>query len=290
MAVSAIRRGNGANLQSQDERRSDESVCKAQGVEDVKRYLMWSGGKDSSASICICYEKGIPLDGVVMAEVMFDHARGISGENPKHIEWVYGTAIPIIEKMGYKVIIVKADSDYMQEFHHIVEGSKNHERNGKKSGFFIGGMCAGNGRLKMRPLRKFLKAQGEIEEIVGIAKDEPIRLARLKKGKRSVLAENGITEEMTYPICRKYGLLSPTYSGNIQRGGCWFCPNQSVREFAKLKVEYPHLWEELRLMANVPDTISKGFKYGESFFEIERQVDLINSQISIFDLDFSKGA
>ena len=63
----------------------------------MKRYLSWSGGKDSTASIIICYENGIHLDGIIMSEVMFDHSRNISGENPKHIEWVYNVAIPIIE-------------------------------------------------------------------------------------------------------------------------------------------------------------------------------------------------
>ena len=249
----------------------------------MKRFLMWSGGKDSSASIIICHKYGIPLDGVVIAEVMFDHKRGISGENPIHIDWVYNTAIPIIENMGYKVIIVKSESDYIQEFNHIVTSKKNPQKNGKKSGFFLGGMCVGNDRLKIKPLRKFLKKQCECEQIVGISIDEPERLARLGKGKRSVLAEYGIRESMTYPLCAEYGLLSPIYNNGMKRSGCWFCPNQSIKEFAKLKREYPHLWEELQTMAKTPNLVSNGFKYGQTFFAVERQVDMINNQINIFD-------
>ena len=184
----------------------------------MKRFAMWSGGKDSSASIVLCYEKGIHLDGILFAEVMFDHSRGISGENPKHIKWVYEEAIPIIEKMGYKVIIVKSKSDYMQEFHRVISNSKQDGRNGKMSGFFIGGMCAGNDRLKMRPLNKFIKDEGEVEQIVGIAVNEPERLARLKMGEKSILAEYNIREADTYDICRKYRLLSPTYEDKT-RGG-----------------------------------------------------------------------
>lgn len=60
----------------------------------MKTYLSWSGGKDSSASIILCHEQGIPLDGVIFSEVMFDLSRNISGENPEHIKWVYETAIP----------------------------------------------------------------------------------------------------------------------------------------------------------------------------------------------------
>ena len=104
----------------------------------------------------------------------------------------------------------------------------------KKRGWFIGGMCIGNDRLKMRPLRKFFKSVGECEQIVGIAADESERYNKKTMqaaGKRSILYEQGITEEMTYDICRKYNLLSPIYD-NLSRGGCWFCPNQGIPEFA----------------------------------------------------------
>lgn len=73
----------------------------------MKRFISWSGGKDSTASIIICHEQGIPIDGVVMSEVMFDHSRNISGEHPEHIKWVYEVAIPKIERdFGYKVIVL----------------------------------------------------------------------------------------------------------------------------------------------------------------------------------------
>lgn len=249
----------------------------------MKRYLSWSGGKDSTASIIICYENGIHLDGIVMSEVMFDHSRNISGENPKHIKWVYETAIPIIEKQfGYKVIILRDKSDYMQEFYHIVRNSKHKERNGKCQGFIIGGRCVGNDRFKMRPLRKFYKEQGNIEKVVGIAVDEPERLERLKENDFSVLAQYGITESMTYDICKKYNLLSPTYLDKT-RGGCWFCPNQPIKEFALLKKEYPYLWEELRKFSKCENICSKCFKYNMTFEEVEKQVDRINNQLTLFD-------
>ena len=202
----------------------------------MKRFIMWSGGKDSTASIIVCHEKGIQIDGIVMSEVMFDNKRNISGENPKHIRWVYDTAIPIIEGLGYKVYVVRDKSDYMQEFHAEIKCSKAHpERNGLKRGWFIGGMCAGNDRLKMRPLRKFIADQGEnIEQVVGIAADEPKRLQRLKKGKRSVLAEFGIVEDDTYEICRKYNLLSPTYEDKT-RGGVGFAPTKERGNLQRLK-------------------------------------------------------
>lgn len=254
----------------------------------MERFISWSGGKDSTASIIICYEKGIHVDGVVMSEVMFDHSRNISGEEPMQIEWIYNTAIPIIEKQfGYKVIVVKSKSDYLSEFNRIITNSKTPERNGKKQGFLLPGMCVANDRLKMRPLRQFFKKYKGCEQIVGIAVDEPERLERLKhkrkKNRRSVLAEFGITEAQTFDICRNYNLLSPIY-GSTSRSGCWFCPEQSDPKWANLKKEHPELWEELKRLSKTPNLASKYFRYTKTFEEVEKRVDEINSQISFFDI------
>ena len=81
-----------------------------------------SFGKDSIATILLALENGEPLDRVVFAEVMFDHSRGISGELPEHIEWVYSTAIPKLESMGVKVDVVRAERDYVYFFANAVGG------------------------------------------------------------------------------------------------------------------------------------------------------------------------
>ncbi len=249
----------------------------------MKRYLSWSGGKDSSASIILAYERKIPLDGIIFSEVMFDHSRGISGENPKHIEWVYETAIPIIEQMGYFVKVVRSKDDYLTLFNQRIQRSKIVERNGKKRGWLLGGMCIANDRLKVRPIKEFFKNAGNIEQIIGIAIDEPERVARLKPNMRSLLLESGIKEEKTYSICKSYNLLSPNYETRC-RGGCWFCPNCSIREFAQFKKEFPELWLELEMLSKDKELVSHGFKYGRTFDSVNREIDLINNQISIFDI------
>lgn len=254
----------------------------------MKRYLSWSGGKDSSASILLCYANGIPLDGIIFSEVMFDHSRNISGEDPEHIEWIYGTAIPIIEKMGYPVIVVRDKEDYLSLFHRRIMKSKVLERIGKKVGWLLGGMCLANDKLKMRPLRQFFKSVGECERIIGIASDEPERLARLKPNCRSILAECNIREITTYSICRMYNLLSPIYK-NATRGGCWFCPNSSVKAFARFAKYHPELWAELEELSHDPEICSQGFKYGRTFSSVNREVQMINNQICIFDILGSNG-
>jgi 3'-phosphoadenosine 5'-phosphosulfate sulfotransferase (PAPS reductase)/FAD synthetase len=87
-----------------------------------------SFGKDSLATILLALEHNEPLDRVVFAEVMFDHKRGISGEIPEHIEWVYSTAIPKLEQMGVKVDVVKSKKDYIHFFRSAVGGGGIKER------------------------------------------------------------------------------------------------------------------------------------------------------------------
>ena len=82
-----------------------------------------SFGKDSIATILLALENNEPLDRVVFSEVMFDNKRGISGEIPEHIEWIYNTAIPKLESMGVKVDVVRAERDYLYFFQNAVGGA-----------------------------------------------------------------------------------------------------------------------------------------------------------------------
>lgn len=238
----------------------------------------WSGGKDSTASIILEHKLGLPPSRIVFCEVMFDHARGISGELPEHIDFVKNTAAKKFKAWGYQVDIIQSDSDYIQEFYHVITRSKVPGRNGKYAGFFIGGMCAGNDRLKMRPLRKYRRQYPNAKYIVGIAADEPKRLERMKPDSYSLLAEHGYTEQMCYDLCKLHGLLSPIYETN-QRGGCWFCPNQSITGFARLQTEHPELYQELLSLSHVDNLVSQNFKYGLTFTDIDRYVNKINGQM-----------
>ena len=259
------------------------------GTEPIKRYLMCSGGKDSMASAILCYENGIHLDGVVIAEVMFSNARNISAEHPRHAEWLHNVAIPTLEnKFGYKVILLRSEKDYEYVFNRRVTRSKMHpERVGKKAGFVLAMGCCLRRDCKIGVISKWCKQQDEYEEILGIAYDETERLVSLHKRKtaRSVLEEYQITEAMTYDICKKYNLLSPHYASGRKRQGCWFCPNASVAEMAAFEKEYPDLWNELRVWSKDPDLVSKNFKYSRTFQSVDDEITLINGQQTLFDLE-----
>ena len=129
---------------------------------------------------------------------------------------------------------------------------------------------------KILPSNRYLKSLKEpVTKIIGICADEPERLeSRLfeKEGNRSLLAEYGYTEQMAKDLCEKHGLLSPIYE-TVGRGGCWFCPNQRISEFADLKKEYPHLYKELEILSKDENLVSKNFKWGQTFDEVDREVD-----------------
>ena len=250
----------------------------------MKTYAYWSGGKDSTASIILCKENGIHLDGIVFCEVMYDHSRNISGENPLHIKWVNEVAIPLFESWGYEVIRLRSAKDYLACFHHrITKG----ERQGKKNGFFIPFACIGNRDLKMKPIHDFRAEIGEHTEIVGIAIDEPKRLQSLsqKPNKRSILAEFGYTEQMAKELCRKYGLLSPIYD-YVGRGGCFFCPNQTIEEWALLRKTAPQLFDELKELSKDKELCSNKVTRQYTFADIDYKTAQLNNwvQQNIFDI------
>lgn len=261
------------------------------------RVVLWSGGKDSTATLILAHEKGEPIDLVLMSLMWFDKKRGIPAENKKHLAWVMNYAKPLIESWGYKVKFVSSDKDYIYWFYKIRQSSEMHpETIGKYYGFVLGGSCKMQGE-KALPAQRYLRQlrkEYDVTEYCGICIDEPDRLAKLhaRKGQRSLLEEERLTQWDTKRLCKRYGLLSPDYNGNRNRAGnCWFCPNQKIPELAELKTESPELYRELEILAQEKNTVARGFKYGVPFEEIDRQVKeyLANPppppavQLSLFD-------
>lgn len=259
---------------------------------EVQYIQSWSGGKDSSCSIVLENKYrdllGIPPSTIVMAEVMFDKKKGISAELPDHMEWVHTKAKPLFESWGHKVIIKQSEKDYLDCFFHVMKYSRLHpDRVGKYQGFPLGGTCRVQRDCKTKTVGQIRKEfiSSSTVEFLGIAIDEPKRHGQLNERKQSLLCKFGIQENQTYEILRPYGLISPIYS-HAKRGGCWFCPNQSYEQFAWLKCNYPEYWEYLRELSLVPNTVAKGFKWGEPFDIVDQKVDRwlsIPKQMSLFD-------
>ena len=246
----------------------------------MKHIVSCSFGKDSIATILLALEHGEPLDEAVFVEVMFDHSRNISGETPEHIDWIYSTAIPMLEAMGVRIRVLRSERDYMYYFGKVV---KKGARAGKKYGFPIAGKCCINSHCKVQPIRRYMRGLGEeVTSYIGIAADEPRRLARLQSGngkpcKVSLLAKYGYTEAMARELCERHGLLSPIYKTGT-RGGCWFYPNARISSFCHLRREHPSLWAELERLSHTPNLYSYGFRYGKTLQEVEREMDLYDAR------------
>lgn len=184
-----------------------------------------SFGKDSIATILLALEHNEPLDRVVFSEVMFDKARGISGENPEHIEWIHSVAIPKLESMGVKVDVVRAEKDFKDIFFHVCTKGK---RVGQMMGFPMQGRCKVNSEVKIKPIKTYLKKlseEYEVTQYIGIAIDEPTRLERMHQhsDRVSLLEKYQYTEGMAYDMCKGVDLLSPIYQ-SVTRGGVGFAP------------------------------------------------------------------
>lgn len=100
----------------------------------------------------------------------------------------------------------------------------------------------GNIRVQGLPYQKALPP--DTVQYIGIAADEPKRLARLKPGQISLLDKYHVAEPEARSMCAAEELLSPLYDFT-KRGGCWFCPNASISELRHLYRYHPELWQLL---------------------------------------------
>jgi 3'-phosphoadenosine 5'-phosphosulfate sulfotransferase (PAPS reductase)/FAD synthetase len=240
--------------------------------EKPKMYIAsCSFGKDSIATILLALENNEPLDRVVFAEVMFDKEKGISGEIPEHIEWIYNTAIPLLESMGVKVDVVRAKKDYRGLCNKVLKSGK---KVGQKYGHQNCFPCYANSELKIAPIKEYYKQfeGNDIIEYVGIAYDEPKRLTRLKDtNKVSLLEKYQMQEYMAKQKCEEYNLLSPLYSLGY-RGGCFFCYNANIERYIHIRKNHSHLWKELSTLYY--ETNSPFFKFDKTLKDIEREMDV----------------
>lgn len=237
----------------------------------------WSGGKDSTATIILAHEHNEPLDLIIFAEVMFD--KGISGELPEHMEFVHKCKA-IFEEWGYPVKTLRSDFTMVDRFHKVISRSKHEWRNGMKWGFPLIGKCYVNRDCKMRPINEFNKEHPNAIHYVGIATDEPKRLARLNDKKISLLAKYDMTEQDAYDLCAKYDLLSPIYSFT-KRGGCWFCPNSKDKELRNLRNNHRDLWNRLLALEEEEGLVNPLWKRVQniSIHDKERQFDMEEKQV-----------
>ena len=216
-------------------------------MERTKFIASCSFGKDSLATLLLALEHNEPLDEAVYCEVMFN--KDISGEVPEHRDFIYKTAIPALERMGIKIIVLRSKKTYVDLFT---------------------GKCAVQRDCKVRPIERYQKSlpPGTVQ-YVGIAQDETDRLLRLEDGRQvSLLEKYNFTEKDAWELCRKAGFLSPVYAFT-DRGGCWFCPNAKRAELRHLYDHHPDLWARMLELQAIPGKTTEKFNRTQRFSDID---------------------
>ena len=152
-------------------------------------------------------QHGEPLDELVYCEVMFSEE--ISGELPEHNRFIHETAIPYFEQRGIPTRVLRSEKTYLSCFYHVVTRGKT---KGMLSGFPLSGRCTIQRDCKLPPIKAYQKAlPPDTVQYIGIAADEPKRLARLKPGQISLLDKYHVAEPEARSMCAAEGLLSPLY-------------------------------------------------------------------------------
>lgn len=194
---------------------------------------------------------------ILFAEVMYDLKRDISGHNPDIIRFIYKKK-QIFEDWGYNVQILRAETDYLDNFWHKLTRSPDPDRVGKTWGFVPSRICAIKRECKLKPINAWVRdhANENTLRYIGIAIDEPSRLTALHKetDNISLLERYGYTEADAMALCEANDMLSPQYNmPGLKRDGCWFCPNAKLCEHKAIYKEMPEIWKEYVELEKTPD-------------------------------------
>ena len=226
-----------------------------------------SFGKDSLAMLIKIKELGLPLDEVIYCDIRFDN-EPYSGEMPLMRKFIPKAEKILKEKFDIEVKHLTYKRTFVEQFYTVKQKGKHI---GDNYGFpyVIGAWC--NSKLKIEPIRQYLKNFNEpIIQYVGIAYDEPKRYERLNHETHiAPLYDLKITEKEAMEICKKHNLLSPIYETSF-RGGCWFCPKQSLKQLKNLYINYPELWNTLKAMERDSHNT---FKPNYTLKELEEKFD-----------------
>ena len=205
-----------------------------------------SGGKDSTCTLILMIEKGMPIDAVITADTgmefpeMYEHLAKID-------EYLY-------RKRGIHITTLR----HPRGFEWMMFNEPKRKPRCLENRARLGIPPYGNGwpgmkvrwctgQLKTHLIRKEvnrLKKEKNALHYVGIAADEAWRC----KGEQYPLVEWGITEAQALQICYDRGFDFGGLYEIYHRASCWCCPFQRIDELRKLRVHHPELWARLREM------------------------------------------
>ena len=225
-------------------------------MSEGKKFISFSGGKDSTAMLLKMIEKDMKIDKVIFADTTF--------EFPEMYDWIK----KIQELIPYEITIVKPQTTFNEWFYGKFTRGKY---KGKPRGFpFVVSACYWSRESKIKPLEK---AQGKNNTIyIGFAYDEKKRAdaKRYKRGDnvfKFPLIEWKMTEQDCIDYLKEKGLDHPLKK--FKRTGCWLCPKQSIGSLKILYNDYPQLWKRLK---KYEEDSSHGFRAKGNLNELEKSL------------------
>ena len=224
-----------------------------------------SFGKDSLAMLLLLLERKTRLDDVIF------YNSGMEFEAIYHIR---DRIKPILEQRGIRFTEVKPGAPFL---YHMLDRPVHSKKNGFHLGYgWCGGPCRWGTTLKTDALDG-VAPDAEVH-YVGIAVDEPKRLAKLEPPKCSPLAEAGMTEADCLAFCYERGFFWEENGIRLydilDRVSCWCCKNKNRKELKAIYQFLPQYWERLKgLQAQIPMPMKpysrKGVPYG-NVFDLEK--------------------
>lgn len=257
----------------------------------MQHVLSLSYGKDSLACIGAIEQLHLPLDRIVHAEVWATDT--IPADLPPMVEFKkkadkiikarWGIEVEHFVAYGTNGKMLTYENTFYREIstsRSLIRAKKYCWKDREEITSTIYGFpsvrCAWcNSLLKMGAINRAKKSAKDTVSYVGIAEDEPERLARLDGITAiSPLHLIGWTEADAKQWCIDNDLLSPLYE-TADRGGCWFCHNQGVNQLRLLRKTYPELWT---LLLNWDKDSPISFRAdGHTVMDFERRFEMEDS-------------
>lgn len=198
----------------------------------MKHILSFSGGKDSTFLLLELIRRNYPLDEVQFFDTGWEFPAMYA-----HID----RCKKICEDHGIKFTTLhpKKSFDYYM-FEHPT-------KSGKKGYSWCGRMCRWGTTCKRQELNKNAKINKGHIIYIGIAADEPERIAKNSdEFKRLPLVEWGITEAECLQGCYNAGFDWGGMYEHLDRLSCKFCRNKNLKELRNIREHYPEVWAELK--------------------------------------------
>ena len=234
-----------------------------------------SFGKDSLAMLILLLEKHKPLDEVIFYDTGMEFAA---------IYDIRDAILPLLKNRGILYTELRPQNSF--EYDMLERPVTSHGC--VHCGYSWCGRRARWGTtFKTKALDGHSKKCGdEVRQYIGIAADEPERLARLSPNKIAPLAMSGITEAECLMRCYKAGYqwTEQTPSGPIKlydildRVSCWCCANKNLRELRNIYRYLPDYWERLKQLQAKTVRPMKG--PGKSVFDLEKRFKLESEWIA----------